>query len=118
MIDRRLVLMMSGVPMMQSLTAAPIKARILEWPDDDADLFQIWTVPEFSHLPASEITCEFATTWAIEFSFGDGIEPEDYLAPFPAFVRIAAREKLIHLWQKRMAERDDGFIAAVLRSVA
>lgn len=122
MIDRRLVLMMSGAPMMQSLTVTPIRVRILEWPDDDCDLFQVFTVPEFSHTPAFDITEGFAENWGREIvndhGFGGGIEPEDYLAPLPAFVRTAAREKMVLLWQKRMAERDANFMPAVLRSVA
>jgi hypothetical protein len=116
---RTLILMHNDKPMMASITAGPIRARILEWPDDDADLYRVWEVPtDYSHLPAGDITEQFAITWSMEFGFGDGIEPEDYLAPFPAFVRAAVRDKLARQWQRRMAEADPNFVPAVLRSVA
>ena len=72
---RNLVLMHNGKPMMTSVTPGPIKARILEWPDDDADLWTVHEVPvDYSHLQPADITEQFALTWALEYRFGDGIE--------------------------------------------
>jgi hypothetical protein len=102
---RSLVLLHEGAPMLISITASPIRKRILEMPDDDADCFTIWSVPadESLNLPA-DITAQFAETWAMEFEFGDGIEPAEYLAPFPAFVRELARDKLISKWQAQIID--------------
>jgi hypothetical protein len=97
---RSLVLMHNGKPMLTSITAAPVKRRILEMPDDDADLFAVWSVPadDSLNLPA-DITEQFALTWAKEFRFGDGIEKAEVLAPFPAFIREIAGDKLLAKWQ-------------------
>lgn len=97
---RTLVLMHNGKPMLTSITAGPVKRRILEMPDDDADLFAVWSCPtdDSLNLPA-DITQEFALTWAKEFRFGEGIEVADVLAPLPAFIRAVAGDKLIARWQ-------------------
>lgn len=113
---RSLVLHHEGAPMLVSMTAGPIKARILEWPDDDADLFRVWSVPtDDSHTPAHDMTEQFAATWAKEFRFGLGIEPHDYLAPFPAFVRHHAERVLIGQWQSTVARADAEFIPNPMR---
>lgn len=97
---RMLVLCHEGAPMLASVTPGPIKARILEWPIDDADLFQVWSVPaDDSHAPAFDNTENFASEWAREFTWGDGIEPHDYLAPYPAFIREAIGAKLAEQWR-------------------
>src|SRR5690349_14015893 len=97
---RSLVLMHEGAPMLVSSTAGPIKRRILEMPEDDADLFTIWSVPtdDSMNLPA-DITEQFALTWAMEFQFGDGIERDEVLAPYPVFIREIAGDKLLAKWQ-------------------
>lgn len=80
---RHLVLTHEGAPMLTSITAGPIKKRILEWSDDDADLRQVWSVPaDDSMTPAQDITEQFAQTWAMELRG----------QPIPAFVRHATRE--------------------------
>lgn len=98
---RNLVLHHEGAPLLVASTAGPIKKRILEYPEDDADLFRVWSCPtdDDSLMPALDITEQFALTWAMEFSFGDGIERADVLAPYPAFVREIAGDKLIAKWQ-------------------
>lgn len=102
---RSLVLMHEGAPVLTSVTATRIRRRILEMPDDDADLWQIWSVPsdDSLNLPA-DITEQFALTWAMEFPFGDGIEVAEVLAPFPAFIREIAGEKLMAKWQASIVE--------------
>jgi hypothetical protein len=102
---RSLVLLHEGAPMLVSIGASSIRKRILEMPDDDADLFAIWSVPsdDSLNLPA-DITEQFALTWAMEFEFGDGIEPAEFLSPFPAFVREIARDKLIAKWQAQIID--------------
>lgn len=121
---RTLVLLHDNRLMMASITATPIRARILEWPEDDAELFAVSEVPtDYSHLPPADITEQFAMTWALEFQFGEGIEPHDYLAPFPAFIRANCEERLTTIWQRRMAQRaqaasEGDFIPNPLREVA
>ena len=97
---RTLVLQHEGAPMRVSVSAADIKAEILAWPDDDADLWSVWEVwPPGSMTPSLDITEQFALTWAMEFTFGDGIERAEILAPFPAFIREIAGDKLVAKWQ-------------------
>ena len=106
---RRLVLQHNGKPMACEVTAGPIRSMILDYPGDDADLWQVWEVPPVERYSVSEnITERFALDWATaiigERGFGDGIDPADYLAPFPAFVRHACGAKLVAMWQRRIAE--------------
>lgn len=116
---RMLVLHHEGAPVLVSSTPGPIKTRILEWPGDDADLWQVWSTPgDDSYMPASDITEQFALTWAMEFAFGDGIEPADFLAPFPAFVREVARDKLIAKWRAEMTSRPPVYLPNPLRKIA
>jgi hypothetical protein len=116
---RTLVLMHNRKPVMTSVTPGPIKARINEWPDDDVDLYEVWSAPvDYSHLPAFDNTTEFAKTWAMECEFGSGIEPDQYLAPVPAFVVHHARAELIRIWQRRMAQRDPEFLPDPTRVAA
>lgn len=100
---RTLVLLHDNRLMMASITAIPIRARILEWPEDDAELFAVWEVPtDYSHLPPADITEQFALTWALEYRFGDGIDVADVLAPFPAFIRVTVGDKLMAKWRADM----------------
>lgn len=116
---RNLVLLHNGKVVMTSITAGPIKARIQEWPDDDVDLYQVYSAPvDYSHLPAFDDTESFAKTWAHEVEFCDGIEPHDYLAKVPPFVRHFAGATLTTLWQRWMAETDQSFIPGPIRQVA
>lgn len=116
---RSLVLLHEGAPTLVSVTAAAIKQRILEMPEDDADLWQVWSVPSDDSLaPAFDNTGQFALTWALEFEFGDGIEPHDYLAPFPAFIRLAVPDQLTRRWELWMAGRDQNFVPNPVRKVA
>jgi hypothetical protein len=104
MVDRRLVLCLEGSPLCWGLTAGDIRKRILEYPDDDVDRLQVWTVPSSGSMAvAEEITARFAGEWSKEFDFGDGIEPSDYLAPFPAFVREHAHLHLTRAWHAALA---------------
>jgi len=108
MLTRNLVLLHDRRPMMTSITPGPIRARILEWPEDDADLFTVWSVPiDDSMAQPHDITQQFALDWAAQLQFGDGIEPHDYLAPIPAFVRHACGAKLDAIWRSRMEQRSD-----------
>lgn len=119
MVDRRLVLCHEGAPICWDITLGGIKNRILEYPDDDADLFQIWSVPSPARLnTAQDLTEQVAFGWAKEFEFADGDEPEMYLRFFPAFVRAAAREKLIALWQKSHAQQHEDFVPNPIRRSA
>lgn len=82
------------------LFAGPLRRVILDYPDDDADLWTIWEVPPSGSVASScDITEQFAETWAMEFTFGDGIEKAEVLAPFPAFIREIAGDKLMAKWQ-------------------
>ncbi len=99
MIDRRLVLHHEGAPVAWALFAADIRQRILVFPDDHAGLLRVWTVPSHRALSAGEdITERFALEWSKEFDFSDGIEPSEYLARFPAFVREYAGDSLTKDW--------------------
>lgn len=119
MVDRRLILTFEGAPVCWGLTPGDIRARILEFFDDDADVLQVWEVPSHGIPSTGEnISSRFAFDWARDFQFGDGIESRDYLAAFPAFVREHAREKLTARWEAWMAERDETFIPNPLRKRA
>lgn len=99
---RALVLHHEGAPLLVSFTAGPIKQRILELPPDDAELFQVWSVPtDETYAPAQDITVQFAKTWALECAFGPGTEPSEYLAPVPRFVEHNCRPELIRIWMRR-----------------
>jgi hypothetical protein len=77
--------------MLVSITAGPLRDRIVEWPDDDADLWQVWEIPPMeSMLPSSDITKQFAETWAKEFG----------AKPLPAFI-AAHLEELPNPLRKR-----------------
>lgn len=105
--------------MNHSITAGGIRRVILEWPTDDCDLFRVFSVPdENSTNPAEDITERFALEWAMEIQFAEGIEPHDYLAPFPAFVRANCEERLTTIWQRRMAEADRNYLPDPVRQVA
>jgi hypothetical protein len=83
--------MHEGAPMLVSITARPIKDRIAEWPDDDADLWSVWSVPaDDTMTPAHDITAQFAKTWAMDLKPG----------PVPAFV-AAHLEELPNPLRKR-----------------
>lgn len=101
---RSLVLCHEGAPLLIDTFIGPLRSRILEYPDDDADLWQIWSVPPAdSHAPSEDITEAKALEWASEIiaarGFGDGIEPADVLSPFPAFVRAMVADQLLARWQ-------------------
>ena len=100
---RQLVLHHEGAPLCCGITVGEIRKAILHYPDDDADLFQVWSVPTADSMSsAEEITERFALEWSKEFDFGDGIEPADYLARFPAFVRARVSDRLIELWNEQV----------------
>jgi hypothetical protein len=116
MVDRRLILTLEGAPLCWGLTQGDIRKRINDYPDDDVDLLQVWEVPSHgSYAIAEDISKRFAFDWSKEFEYGDGIEPSDYLARFPAFVRSAARERLIKEWEAALAKRDGDFIPNFVR---
>lgn len=97
---RSLVLLHEGAPVLVSVTATPIHKRILEMPGDDADLWSIWSVPTDDSLsPPADITEQFALTWALDYKFGNGIERDEILAPYPPFIREIAGDKLIAKWR-------------------
>lgn len=107
MVDRRLLLHFQGAPVCWGLTAGDIRHRILEFPDDKADSLQVWEVPSHHLISGGEdITRRFARDWSKEFKFGDGLDPSEYLAPFPAFVREHAGDRLIEAWTAAIADRE------------
>ncbi len=78
------------------------------------NIFEVW--PSESLRPTTDVTVDFAKSWAIECQFAPGTEPHEYLADVPAFVLLHARDELIRIWQRRMAETDQSFMPAVLKS--
>lgn len=119
MIDRRLILCREGAPIAWGLFASDIRKAISALPDDLADVLQVWHVPssEGTDHPA-EITKRFALSWAREIDFGDGIDPGDYLAPFPAFVREVCADELRTLWAAKITAHPPIPLPNPLRRVA
>jgi hypothetical protein len=114
---RSLVLQHQSVPMLIEYTAGPIRQRILDYPPDDVELWNIWEVwPSETMRPSVDITVDFAKTWAMECAFEPGTEPDQYLRSVPAFILEHAREELIRIWQRRRAEHEPDFMPAVLAS--
>jgi hypothetical protein len=114
---RYLVLCHEGAPMAVDTFATSLRKIILDHPADDADLWSVWEVPPVGSMqPSRDITAQFAKTWAIECEFGRGTEPDQYLAPIPAFVLEHARDELIRIWQRRRAQHEPDFMPAVLAS--
>jgi hypothetical protein len=102
---RTLLVCREGAPLFTEITAGPIR-EFLRTIDglDDVDLYQIWEVHPLEHgHKAQDITKRFALSWAREIEFGEGIEPSDYLAPFPAFVRELCASELHQRWAAEMA---------------
>lgn len=117
MVDRRLMLCLGGTPLCWGLMVGDIRARILDYPDDDVDALKVWEVPSHAtYAVAEDITKRFAFDWSREFEFGDGIEPAEYLARFPAFVREHAGEQLQKQWAAAVARRDGE--ASIARRIA
>lgn len=104
LLNRHLVLMMDGKPLCWGATVGEVREAIAEYTDDDVDLMQVWRVyPADTMTPANDFTLEFAKGWATLFGFGHGVEPSDYLAPYPAFVRQHAGEHLIKKFSEAAA---------------
>lgn len=100
MIGWTFLLTVAGRPYTTAVTVGRLRAAILEMPDDDVESMAIWELrPESSALSPEDITKAFAQSWAAAFDYGGGIEPADYLAPFPAFVRHHHGAELIAEWQ-------------------
>lgn len=119
MVDRRLVLHVEGAPVCWDIGSSGIRNRILGYPDDFADMLKVWEVPSVALLVAAEdITERFAWDWSREFEFGDGIEPSDYLARFPAFVLEHVRIRLIQKWEAALAQRDSSFLPNPVRKAS
>jgi hypothetical protein len=77
-LSRLYLLMHEGAPLMWGTTQGDIREAILSYPEDDADLFSVWTVPSPNKLSVSEeITTRFAQAWATRIDPGK---------PIPAFV--------------------------------
>lgn len=105
MVDRRLVLTREGAPICWGLFAGDLRRVIVACPADDMDLYQVWSVPSFEgSIIGEDITKRFAMEWAAEIKFVDGIEPSDYLASFPAFVREQCATELQARFAAEMAE--------------
>jgi hypothetical protein len=112
---RYLVLTFEGAPMAVDISAGQLRQIILDHPADDVDRWSVWEVPPTGSMqPSSDITEQFAKTWALDCNFDPGIEPGEYLRSIPAFVVEHARAELIRIWQRRRAEVDPDFIPAVL----
>lgn len=77
-LSRLYFLMHEGAPLLWGTTPGEIREAILQYPEDDADLFSVYTVPSSNKLSiATEVTQGFAEQWASRIKPGD---------PMPAFV--------------------------------
>lgn len=102
---RRLILSYEGAPMCFGLFSSEIRSRILFYGEDEADLLQVWSVPEASsHEPGGDITEQFAVDWSREFFFADSHTFTDATGHMPAFVREAAHKHLIAAWTAGRAD--------------
>lgn len=114
---RTLVLMHEGAPMRLDIFPGPLREMITDHPDDDVDLWSVWSVPPVGSMASSfEMTADFAGTWAMEMATCATLD--HHIASAPAFVVLHARAELIRIWQRRMAERDENFVPVMLRSAA
>lgn len=117
MLDRLLILHHEGAPVAWGTTMGEIRTYILDYPPDDAELFQVWSVPGTRRLSvANDMTKRFALEWSREFDFADGTEPETYLRFFPVFVRHHAGDALKSAWEAGRAKVDHDFLPNVLRT--
>lgn len=122
---RTLLVCREGAPLFPELTSGPVREylRSIEGVDDPL-LYQIWHIEGIGHTAkTADITKRFAASWGREIEFGEGIEPEDYLAPFPAFVVANLRRQLVRRWNAEHASRarvitEIDFIPDALRRTA
>lgn len=122
---RTLLVCREGAPLFPEITSGPIREylRSVEGVDDPL-LYQIWEVHALDRRQAAvDITVRFAAAWGREIEFGEGITPEDYLTPFPAFVVCHLRRQLVRRWNAEQHSRSRAiaevdFIPDALRRTA
>lgn len=104
---RTLLVCREGAPLFTELTSKPIREYLVGCDGiDDPLLYQIWDVSSLDRATkAEDITKRFAYSWSREIAFGEGIVPEDYLTPFPAFCRAHTQPELMERFAKEMADR-------------
>ena len=62
--------------------------------EDHAELYQVWALDTAGEA-SQDRTAAFVEDWAQCFDMGDGDDPDEVLAPYPAFVRAFIGDKLI-----------------------
>lgn len=122
---RTLLVCREGAPRFTEVTAGPIREHLLGIEGlDDPMLYQIWEVHSLERgQRAQDITKRFASAWGREIEFGEGVRPEDYLSPFPEFVRSWCEQGLRQRWARENASRakviaEVDFIPPALRRIA
>jgi len=95
-----LVLSLAGKNVAMGFTPSEIWNAIQQLHDDDVAAMLIERLPGPRNMfQPQDRTLWIAERWAQQFNFGAGIEPADYLAPFPAFVRYHLEAGLIVQWE-------------------
>jgi len=95
-----LVLSLAGKNVAMGFTPAEIWNAIQQLPDDDVAEMRVERLPGPRNMfQPQDRTLWIAARWAEQFEFGGGIEPAEYLAPFPAFVRHHLEADLISQWE-------------------
>lgn len=95
-----LVLSLAGFNVAMGFTPAEIWNAIQQLHDDDVADMRVERLPGPRNMfQPQDRTWWIAASWAQQFEFGGGIEPEEYLAPFPAFVRYHLEAGLIAQWE-------------------
>ena len=99
-----LVVSVAGRPHRVGFVESEVIEIISKLPDDDVDSIKVERVfgPKCESAPI-DVTKGIANTWSIQHladrGWNGGIEPSDYLAPFPAFVRHWYGDDLVDRWR-------------------
>jgi hypothetical protein len=106
--SRLLVLVVDGDPVCWAHSAEALRALIGDYPDDDLELFKVWSLfNALSLAPPEDITKQFAKDWSELYEFGDGIEPSEYLARYPGFVRAHYGAELHAIFEKAVTRQHE-----------
>lgn len=62
--------------------------------EEHAELYQVWALDTAGEA-SQDRTGAFVDDWAKCFEFAGGDEPDEFLAPYPAFIRAFIGDKLI-----------------------
>ena len=62
--------------------------------EDHAELYQVWAI-DCRGDASDDRTEAFLNDWEACFEFGDGDDPDQFLAPFPSFILGFHRDQLI-----------------------